>query len=386
MQCSTDRILTTHVGALQRPAELSRLMTERGQDDPEVRERLRLAVADVVRQQCEMGIDVLNDGELGKSIWSWYALDRLDGIEQREWDGERILKGRDREQFADFYQWADANAVTFGFMEDTYFLGSVSTQPACTGPLRYRDEAVKRDIANLTEALSGQDYTEAFMPVVAPASIPVGVINEYYASEDDLLRALAEVMQAEYRAILDAGFILQVDDAWMPALWDRSPELDLDSYRRCAVRWIEVLNHALDGLPEDRIRYHICWGSWHGPHAHDIGLADIIDLVLHVNASGYSIEAANSRHEHEYHLWEDVKLPDGKILIPGVVSHATNLIEHPELVAERIIRFADRVGKENIIASADCGFGSRIHPQLGWAKMATLVEGARLASSRLWNR
>ncbi|HET9256374.1 MAG TPA: cobalamin-independent methionine synthase II family protein [Pseudonocardiaceae bacterium] len=386
MRRSVDRILTTHVGTLQRPAELSQLMVKKGQDAPEVQEQLRLAVAQVVRQQRETGIDVLGDGEFGKSIWSWYVTERLEGIERREWGGDFVLKGRDRAEFAEFYQWADAHATTFGFMEDSYWREAFATQPVCTGPLRYRDGAVRRDIANLTEALSGQDGTEAFMPVVAPASITVGVINEYYPSDDEFLRALADAMKAEYHAIIDAGFLLQVDDAWLPALWDRSPELDLDSYRRRAASWIEVLNHALDGLPGDRIRYHICWGSWHGPHAHDSGLADIIDLVLRVNAGGYSIEAANSRHEHEYHLWEDVTLPEGKILIPGVVTHATNLIEHPELVAERIIRFADRVGRENVIASADCGFGCRIHPQLGWAKMAALVDGAALASHRLWNR
>ena len=197
------------------------------------------------------------------------------------------------------------------------------------------------------------------------------------------MRAVADALAQEYRAIVEAGFILQVDDAWVPASWDRNPEYDLDSYRRYAAMSIELLNHALAGLPADRIRYHLCWGSWHGPHRNDVPLADIADIMLRVNAGAYLIEAANSRHEHEYHLWEDVKLPEGKILIPGVVTHATNAIEHPELVAERITRYADRLGAENIIAGADCGFGSRIHPELGWAKLAALVEGAALASARL---
>jgi 5-methyltetrahydropteroyltriglutamate--homocysteine methyltransferase len=210
------------------------------------------------------------------------------------------------------------------------------------------------------------------------------VADEYYGNRDELMRALADAIREEYKAIIDAGFILQVDDAWVPAQWDRRPELDMAEYRRYAQESIDVLNHALDGLPEDRIRYHICWGSWHGPHVHDVPLADIVDIMLQVRAQGYSIEAANSRHEHEYHLWEDVKLPAGKVLVPGVVTHATNLIEHPELVAERITRYADRVGRENVIASADCGFGSRIHPELGWAKMNVLAEGAELASTRLW--
>jgi len=200
------------------------------------------------------------------------------------------------------------------------------------------------------------------MPVVAPASIEVGMADEYYGNRDDLMRALADAIREEYKAIIDAGFVLQVDDARGPAVWDRSPEYDLDAYRRYAADSIEVLNHALDGLPEDRIRYHLCWGSWHGPHANDVPLAAIADIMLRVKAGAYLVEAANSRHEHEYHLWEDVKLPEGKILIPGVATHATNQIEHPELVAERITRYADRLGRENVMAGADCGFGSRIHP------------------------
>jgi 5-methyltetrahydropteroyltriglutamate--homocysteine methyltransferase len=388
MERSTERILTTHVGALQRPAELSEAMLHKGEQSPEAQALLRTAVAEVVRRQVEVGIDIVDDGEFGKTLWMWYVRDRLDGIESRDWSQaeEAYLKGRDREEFDEFYSWADANGSLFGFMEDAYFFGAITTQPVVTGPIRYRPEAVQRDIFNLRQALAGQEVTEAFMPVVAPASIEVGVGNEHYASRDDLMRALADAIREEYKAIIDAGFILQVDDAWVPAQWDRRPELDLEGFRRYAQESIDVLNHALDGLPEDRIRYHICWGSWHGPHVHDIPLADIIDIMLQVRAGGYSIEAANSRHEHEYHLWEDVKLPEGKILIPGVVTHATNVIEHPELVAERIGRFADRVGRENVIAGADCGFGSRIHPQLGWAKMRTLAEGAELASQRLWKR
>jgi len=388
MQRSTDRILTTHVGALQRPQELSKAMTERGEWAPDVLPELRAAVAEVVARQEQAGIDVVDDGEFGKTLWMWYVRDRMDGIEGREWpqDAEPLLKGRDRDQFPGFYAWADANASIFGYMEDTYFFSSIVTEPVVTGPLRYKPEAVQRDIANLKDALRDNPALEAFMPVVAPASIEVGLGNEYYATHDELMRALADTIRQEYKAIIDAGFILQVDDAWVPAAWDHSPEFDLDSYRRYAQDSIEVLNHALDGLPEDRIRYHLCWGSWHGPHANDIPLADIADIMLQVKAGAYLIEAANSRHEHEYHLWEDVKLPDGKILIPGVVTHSTNLIEHPELVAERITRYTDRLGPENVIAGADCGFGSRIHPELGWAKLAVLAEGAALASDRIWHR
>ena len=388
MQRSTDRILTTHVGALQRPPELSKALTERGEWAPDVLPELRAAVAEVVARQKRAGIDVVDDGEFGKTLWMWYVRDRIDGIGAREWsqDAEPLLKGRDRDQFPAFYAWADANASIFGYMEDTYFFSSIVTEPVVTGPLRYKPEAVQRDIANLKDALRDNPALEAFMPVVAPASIEVGLGNEYYATHDELMRALADTIREEYKAIIDAGFVLQVDDAWVPAAWDRSPEFDLDSYRRYARDSIEVLNHALDGLPEDRIRYHLCWGSWHGPHANDIPLADIADIMLQVKAGAYLIEAANSRHEHEYHLWEDVKLPDGKILIPGVVTHSTNLIEHPELVAERITRYTDRLGPENVIAGADCGFGSRIHPELGWAKLAVLAEGAALASDRIWHR
>jgi 5-methyltetrahydropteroyltriglutamate--homocysteine methyltransferase len=384
MQRSTDRILTTHVGALQRPQELSKAMTERGEWAPDVLPELHAAVADVVARQEQAGIDVVDDGEFGKTLWMWYVRDRMDGIEGREW-AQPLMKGRDRDQFPAFYAWADANASIFGYVEDTYFWSSIVTEPVVTGPLRYKPEAVQRDIANLKDALRDNPALEAFMPVVAPASIEVGLANEYYATHDELMRALADTIRQEYKAIIDAGFILQVDDAWVPAAWDRSPEFDLDSYRRYARDSIEVLNHALDGLPEDRIRYHLCWGSWHGPHANDIPLADIADIMLQVKAGAYLIEAANSRHEHEYHLWEDVKLPDGKILIPGVVTHSTNLIEHPELVAERITRYTDRLGPENVIAGADCGFGSRIHPELGWAKLTALAEGAALASARIWH-
>ena len=388
MQRSTDRILTTHVGALQRPPGLSKALSEHGEWAPDVLPELRAAVAEVVARQERAGIDVVDDGEFGKTLWMWYVRDRMDGIEGREWsqNAEPLLKGRDRDQFPEFYAWADANASIFGYMEDTYFFSSIVTEPVVTGPLRYKPEAVQRDIANLKDALRDNPALEAFMPVVAPASIEVGLANEYYSTHDELMRGLADAIRQEYKAIIDAGFILQVDDAWVPAAWDRSSELDLDSYRRYAQDSIDVLNHALDGLPADRIRYHLCWGSWHGPHANDIPLADIVDIMLQVNAGAYLIEAANSRHEHEYHLWEDVKLPDGKILIPGVVTHSTNLIEHPELVAERITRYTDRLGPENVIAGADCGFGSRIHPELGWAKLATLAEGAALASARIWRR
>jgi 5-methyltetrahydropteroyltriglutamate--homocysteine methyltransferase len=382
---STDRFLTTHVGSLQRPAELSKALAEQGQWAPGVLAQLRHAVRDVVVRQLDTGLDVIDDGEFGKTMWSRYVLDRLDGLEVRTRTAatEPVFRGRDRQEFPGFYAWADASGTLFGYTEDSYFFSQMATQSVVTGPVGYRAEAVQRDIANLRDVLSERPGTEAFLPTVAPASMTVGLANEYYASQDDLLRALADALAQEYRAIVNAGFILQVDDAWVPAAWDRDPSYDLDSFRRFAADSVEVLNHALAGLPPDRVRYHLCWGSWHGPHRNDVPLAHIIDIMLRVNAGAYLVEAANSRHEHEYHLWEDVKLPEGKVLVPGVVTHATNAIEHPELVAERITRYADRLGAENVIAGADCGFGSRIHPEIGWAKLTALVEGAAIASSRL---
>jgi 5-methyltetrahydropteroyltriglutamate--homocysteine methyltransferase len=374
------RILTTHVGALQRPpgAEAA-LLGEAGEEE------LADAVAEVVRRQVEAGVDIVDDGEFGKSIWQWYVTERLGGIERREHEAPP-LRGRDHIQFADFYAYANETPDVLFHGTDRAFWASIATRPVCVGAITYQPGPLERDIANLRAALRGADAVDAFMPAVAPASVEVDMGNEHYATQEELLWALAEAMKEEYRAIVEAGFQLQVDDAWIPALWDHEPELDLETYRRFCRSRIEALNHALEGLPEERIRYHLCWGSWHGPHATDIPLGEIVDLMLQVNAGVYSVEAANVRHEHEYHLWEDVELPAGKKLAPGVVTHSTNLIEHPELVAERIVRFAERIGRENVIASTDCGMGSRIHPQLGWAKLEALSEGARLASNRLWSK
>ena len=373
-----SRILTTHVGALQRPPGAEAALLGEADGD-----QLRGAVAEVVRRQKEVGVDIVDDGEFGKSIWQWYVTERLDGIE-REQHPRAPIRGRDQDRFADFYAYAQQTPDVLFHGSDRAFWASIATRPVCVAPIRYKRSAVERDIANLKAALEGVEVVDVFMPAVAPASAEVDMGNEHYATQDELLWALADALREEYRAIVDAGFQLQVDDAWIPALWNQDPSLDLETYKRHCRSRIEALNHALAGLPEDRIRYHLCWGSWHGPHATDIGFAEIVDLMLEVNAGIYSVEAANVRHEHEYHLWDDLKLPEGKKLAPGVVTHSTNLIEHPELVAERIVRFADRVGRENVIASTDCGMGSRIHPQLGWAKLEALSAGARLASRQLW--
>jgi 5-methyltetrahydropteroyltriglutamate--homocysteine methyltransferase len=374
----SEKILTTHVGALQRPPEAEQALLGEAPED-----ELRRAVADVVRRQVDAGIDIVDDGEFGKSIWQWYVTERLDGIERDEHPRPPI-RGRDQEQFADFYAYALQTPDVLFHGSDRAFWAAIATRPVCVGPISYKPGPVERDVANLKAALDGLDVADVFMPAVAPASAEVDMGNEHYATQEELVYALADALREEYRLIVDAGFQLQVDDAWIPALWNQDPDLDLETYRRFCRTRVEALNHALEGIPEERVRYHLCWGSWHGPHATDIPLREIVDLMLSVNASIYSVEAANARHEHEYHLWEEVKLPEGKKLAPGVVTHATNLIEHPELVAERIVRFADRVGRENVIASTDCGMGSRIHPQLGWAKLETLAEGARLASARLW--
>jgi 5-methyltetrahydropteroyltriglutamate--homocysteine methyltransferase len=373
-----NRILTTHVGALQRPPEAEAALLGEASEDA-----LRVAVADVVRRQVEAGLDVVDDGEFGKSIWQWYVTERQDGIE-REDHPRPPIRGRDQERFAEFYAYALATPDVLFHGSDRAFWAAIATRPVCTGPISYKRGAVERDIANLKAAVEGLDVTDVFMPVVAPASAEVDMGNEHYGTQEELLWALAEALREEYLAIVEAGFQLQVDDAWIPALWNQRPELDLDTYRAYCRPRIEALNHALRGIPEERVRYHLCWGSWHGPHETDIGLDQIVDLMLAVDAGTYSVEAANVRHEHEYRLWDDVVLPEGKKLAPGVVTHSTNLIEHPELVAERIVRFAERVGRENVIASTDCGMGSRIHPQLGWAKLHVLSEGARLATSRLW--
>jgi 5-methyltetrahydropteroyltriglutamate--homocysteine methyltransferase len=377
MARGSGRILTTHVGALQRPPDaVDALLGEAGE------EQLTRAVADVVRKQVEVGIDIVGDGEFGKSIWQWYVTERLGGLTRAEHEAQP-LRGRDHACFPEFYEYAGRTPDVLFFGDDRAFWASIATRPVCVGPITYEPGPLQRDIANLKAALGGVDVVDAFMPAVAPASAEVDMGNEHYASQDELLWALAGALHEEYRLIVDAGFQLQVDDAWIPALWNQRPELDLETYRRFCASRIEALNHALAGLPEDRIRYHLCWGSWHGPHVTDIPLADIVDLMLTVRAGIYSIEAANVRHEHEYRLWETVRLPEGKKLAPGVVTHSTNLVEHPELVAERIVRFAERVGPENVIASTDCGMGSRIHPELGWAKLGTLAAGARLASARL---
>jgi 5-methyltetrahydropteroyltriglutamate--homocysteine methyltransferase len=368
-----DKILTTHVGSLPRADGTDRA----GGEDEAV---LRKSVADVVARQREIGIDIVNEGEYTKGgDWLAYVDDRFDGFEARPpADGKPIiLQGKDREAFADFYRYASERGTLF--YEPAGQIKQARPHWVAVAPIGYRGQAALAREIEIFRAVVAPE-TEAFITSTAPSSLEPYRRNEYYKSQEEFVFALAEAMRSEYEAIVAAGFILQIDDAWLPALWDRiGIQMGLDAFRRyCEVR-IEALNHALRGLPEERIRYHLCWGSWHGPHAFDIELEKLVDLMLRVRAQGYLIEAANARHEHEYALWEHVKLPAGKILIPGMISHATDGIEHPELVAQRIRRFARLVGAENVIAGADCGFGGRTHPQIAWAKLQALAQGAQLA-------
>jgi 5-methyltetrahydropteroyltriglutamate--homocysteine methyltransferase len=387
MKRSTERILTTHVGSLIRPPALIEFLRAqqegRGMDEAAFAACLTASVADIVRLQVEAGVDVVSDGEFGKTIsWSQYALERLSGFERRPLKDSTnpFARGADRKRFAEFYAELDARDAPATQME-----------AVCVGPIVYTGRAaLQRDIDNLKAALSATPAMEAFLPVAAPASVIPDRRNEYYPDEDACLAAIAEAMRSEYQMIVDAGFLVQLDDARTAVTYDRMvPPATFLDYRRWVARYVEVLNHALEGIPEDRVRYHVCWGSWPGPHTTDVPLKDIVDLILKVRAGAYVIEGANPRHEHEWKVWRDVELPPGKVLVPGVISHATNIVEHPELVCERIVRLAKLVGRSNIIAGTDCGFAQspmyrRFHPSIMWAKLEALAGGAKLATMELW--
>ncbi|MGE0628582.1 MAG: cobalamin-independent methionine synthase II family protein [Hyphomicrobiaceae bacterium] len=389
MKRSTDRILTTHVGSLIRPSELQQQIRARqsgkGFDQAEFDRVLARSVADIVASQVKAGVDVVSDGEFGKFIsWSQYVLDRFSGFERRPFSatGNPWARGADRTRFKEFYAELDAQDAP-----------ATQSRAVCVGPVAYTgDEAVGRDIANFKAALAATPAVDAFMPVAAPASVVPDRENEYYKSEDELLDAIGLAMRHEYKTIVDAGFLVQLDDARTAVTFDRMvPPASFEDFRRWAGKLAAVLNHAVEGIPEDKIRYHVCWGSWPGPHTTDVPLKDIADIILSVKAGAYVIEGANPRHDHEWKVWKDVKLPDGKVIVPGVISHATNVVEHPELVADRIVRLAEVVGRENVIAGTDCGFAQspfyrRVHPSIMWAKLEALAEGARLASGRLWKR
>ncbi|MCC6473717.1 MAG: cobalamin-independent methionine synthase II family protein [Burkholderiales bacterium] len=386
MPHGAHRILTTHAGSLPRPPDLVELYRT---DPPSsaLPGRLREAVAEIVRRQRAAGIDLVNDGEFGKAVrravdygaWATYVYERLAGFEPKPPPGDGILgRSKDRGDFSAFYA------------EDESVREMMRARPramVCTAPVEYVGQAaLARDLDNLRAVPGDLRPADVFVTAVSPASIEALQPNAHYATQEDYGWAVARAMREEYTAIAKAGFVLQIDDPGLAVLWDWWFARDgtFAAFRKFAESRVEMLNHALAQIPEDGIRYHLCWGSWHGPHSTDAPLRDIVDLVLRVRAGAYSLEAGNVRHEHDWAVWRDVALPPGKRLIPGVVSHSTNVVEHPELVAERIVQYAELVGPENVIAGTDCGLGGRVHPQIAWAKLAALVEGAALASRRLF--
>jgi 5-methyltetrahydropteroyltriglutamate--homocysteine methyltransferase len=385
---STDRILTTHVGSLARPQDLLEMLKTRANggsvDEAAFTGRVQQAVTDVVKRQAEIGIDVVADGEQGKPGFQTYVSDRLTGFETRpggdapgSWSGTR-----ERISFPEYY-------------DDQQQFQGVPLSPAvtitCTGPITYTGQAaVQADIANLKAALKDTNVAEAFMTSISVNNIEGQRQNQYYRTEEEFLQAIADAMREEYRAIVDAGFVLQVDDPRFSTQYNTHPDMSLEEVRRWMEQRAEMVNYALKGIPPEMVRFHTCYSIDMGPRVHDMPLKDLVDIMLTIDAGAYSFEASNPRHEHEYHVWEHVKLPEGKVLIPGVISHTTNLVEHPELVAERIVRYANIVGRANVIAGADCGFAATartrqdIHPTVAWEKLRSLVEGAALASKELW--
>jgi len=384
MKRSTDRILVTHVGSLARPPDLMEMLVARQEGKPfnhdALAKRTRTAVAEVVHKQIECGVDIVNDGELGKANFSRYTRERLSGFVERAAPAgfkPTSIFGRDMVDFPDYFNRGGRTSI--GHHARVFY---------CAEPLRYvgHDE-VKSDIENLKAALQGKQVEEAFLPAVAPGTMEHWMKNEYYPSQEAYLFAIADAMHEEYKAIVDAGLILQIDDPDLADAWQMHPEMSLADYRKYQEQRIDALNQGLRGLPIDRVRFHMCWGSYHGPHKYDIPLKNIIDLILKVPAGAYSIEASNPCHDHEWRVWQETKLPDGTILIPGVVGHYSDFIEHPQAIADRLVRYAKIVGRENVIAGTDCGIGSRVgHPQVGWAKFQAMAEGARLASKELWGK
>jgi 5-methyltetrahydropteroyltriglutamate--homocysteine methyltransferase len=374
---SNDRIRVTHQGTLPRPDDLRALVRARGSGDPydaeDLAQRLTAAVAEVVRRQVEIGVDSINDGEQSKTSFSDYVTTRLGGLEPTPELYYSPITGRDRLDFPGYHQ--------------RNRLGGNRHVHQCVGPLTYTGHALlQTDIANFKAAMNDHRVEQAYLPAVAPTSIEHWLRNAYYPDEESFLYAIAEAMREEYKAIVDAGLVLQVDDPDLADGWQVDPSLDIATYRKRAQLRTEVLNHALRGLPEDRIVMHMCWGSGKGPHTNDLPLREFVDIVLSVHAGAYSIEAANPRHEWEWEVWQDVKLPDGKVLIPGVVAHCTDHVEHPRLVAQRLVRYAKLVGRENVIGGSDCGLGTRVSdPLICWAKLQSAVEGARLATQVLWS-
>ena len=397
MQKSTTRIRTSHVGRLPPPKGWedmpTRLANAEVIDGGEIAGHVVPAIAETVKKQVEICIDCINDGEFWTARSLAHYAAHFTGLEARPVKlGEPPTtrhSTRERDEFRDFYADMDKLGTLF-FVPGEKPMPPITERVIARGPVKSRGpQAINREIDAFRAAIdrSGSKVEEAFIAVLAPGWLDHFIFNEYYNTDEEFLFALAEAVREEYRAVVSAGFVLQIDDPGLPDWWDMiKPEPTVEEYRKFAKLRIEAVNHALVGIPEEKVRYHLCWGSWHGPHTHDLPLEHIVDLVLAVKAQTYSFEAGNVRHEHEWRAWQAVKVPPGKILMPGVVSHATNLVEHPQLVADRILRYTAIVGRENVIAGTDCGLGGRVHAELAWAKLRALVEGAQLASKNLWRR
>ena len=398
MKRSTDRILTTHVGSLARPHELAAILRskDRGQpyDGAAYPTLVRGAVADVVRKQTDAGVDVVTDGEQGKASFFGYVVERFDGFSRKTapagQEGNPRGGSREYEAFPEYYAWSERIAEWAGGRGGDRNRYGVHV---CTGPISYKGHAaVRTDIENIELALKGLRHEEVFVPAIAPSYVFATLANEFYRTEEEYEQALADALREEYRAIIDAGFVLQVDDPRLVTQYMMTPGLSVADCRKWAEKRVEAINYSLRGIPREKVRFHTCYSIDVGPRVYDMELKDIVDILLKINAGAYSFEAANPRHEHEYHVFQHVRPPDGTILIPGVISHTTNLVEHPELIAERIVRYAKIVGRENVIAGADCGFAASgirfndVHPSVVWLKFAAMAEGARLATKQLWGR
>jgi 5-methyltetrahydropteroyltriglutamate--homocysteine methyltransferase len=393
MKRSTARILTTHTGSLPRPADLMTLLNAKeldsGYDADVMAQRVKQAIADIVKQQADCGIDVVGDGEHSKVNWMAYARGRLAGLE--EIDAPVSFRGETRDSLEFAGAYADMKLMLANRSGD--LVPKRAARPkafVCSAPIRYVGHAeVKADCDNLKAAIGAVNVEEAFMTAISPSNLELYYENRYYGSDEEYLTALADAMHEEYKAIVDAGFVLQIDDPRMATHYNRTPDATVEECRNFIRLRVDAVNHALRGIPQDRVRFHTCYSVNIAPRVHDFELRHFVDLMLSINAAAYVIEGANPRHEHEWEIWKDTKLPDGKLLIPGVVSHCSHLVEHPSLVAQRIERFAEVVGRENVIAGTDCGFGTsgagdEVHPEVAWAKLAALVAGAKMASEKLY--
>jgi 5-methyltetrahydropteroyltriglutamate--homocysteine methyltransferase len=385
MRRSTDRILTTHAGSLPRPGDLLQMMRAKSRGEPVdegvLAARVRSAVAEIVRQQVDLGIDVIDDGELGKPSFVTYVRDRLGGLEPLGARPNVWLQSREALTFPDFYKAQEAASPR-----------ARQVQMGCTGPLTYKGRSqLETDLDNLKGALKGVAVADVFVPCISPANIEDWNDNKYYKSDEEYLFAIADAMNVEYKAITDAGFLVQIDDPRLSSYYLMHPSLTIEQVRKWAEMRVAALNHALRNIPAEKIRYHTCYSINMGPRVHDLEVRHLLDIILKIRAGAFSFEASNPRHEHEWSVWKSAKLPDGAVLIPGVITHSSVLVEHPELVAQRIVRYATFMGRENVIAGTDCGFATfagsdEIHPSIVWAKFEALVQGAQLASKQLWDR